>query len=91
MSATLTGEARLLELADRMRRLGEGTVQPHRLYHECVDAFRRGEITFDQVTPLYRHSMLHAGAIVRKGGIPFRVCPTCEADLTGSVSRERGE
>lgn len=76
----LTGEARVLALAGRMRAVGGGA--PHRLYHECTEAFKRGEIAFDQVTPLYRHAMIHAGMIVRKStGQAFLECPECEAEL----------
>lgn len=75
------GAERVLGLADAMRAVGGAT--PHRLYHECVEAFSRGEISFDAVTPLYRHAMIHAGAIVRKStGQPFLVCPECEARLS---------
>lgn len=80
MSAqTLLGAEKVLDMADRMRR--SGGAQPHRLHHEAVEAFRRGELGFEQVLPLYRHAMIHAGCVVRKGGIPFRVCPECEASL----------
>jgi hypothetical protein len=72
--------AAVLEFADRVRR-SSGTPQPHRLYHEATEAFRRDEITFDEVTSVYRHAMVHAGAIVRKGGQPFDVCPECAALL----------
>jgi hypothetical protein len=75
----LTGEARVIALADAMRSVGGGA--PHRLYTEAVEAFRRGELAFDRVTPVYRHAMIHAGAIVRKGGERFRVCPECEQRL----------
>lgn len=82
MAATeLKGEARVLDMADRMRRLGAGTVQPHRLYFECVEAFRRGELEFDRVTSLYRHAMLHSGAIVPRGRARFHHCPECEVAL----------
>lgn len=74
------GAERVLGLADAMRAVGGAT--PHRLYHECVEAFRRGDITFDEVTPLYRHAMIHAGAIQRKStGRAFLVCPDCLAKL----------
>jgi hypothetical protein len=75
----LTGEARVLALADAMR--ASGGAAPHRLHDESVRAFRRGEVAFDEVTRLYRHAMVHAGAIVRRGGEPFRICPHCEATL----------
>jgi hypothetical protein len=77
----LTGEPRVLALADAMRAVGGAA--PHRLHHEAVEAFRRGDIEFDDVTRLYRHAMIHAGAIVRAGGIPFRVCPECEVVFDG--------
>jgi hypothetical protein len=75
----LVGSARVLALADAMR--ASGGAAPHRLHSEAVDAFRRGEVPFDQVTTLYRHAMVHAGAIVRRGGEPFLVCPHCEQRL----------
>ncbi len=81
----LEGEARVLDLADRMRRLGPGGVQPHRLHHEALVEFREGRLEFDQITPLYRHAMIHAGAIVPRDRDRFRVCPTCEAPLNVPV------
>lgn len=81
-AAELVGEARVLDLADRMRQLGgRGGIAPHRLYHECVDAWRRGEISFDAVTPLYRHAMIHAGGIVPRDRPRFHQCPECDAML----------
>jgi hypothetical protein len=77
----LEGEARVLELADAMRRAGG--CAPHRLHHECVEAFHRGEVEFDAVTTLYRHAMIHAGAIVPRDRPRFHVCPECEAELNG--------
>lgn len=81
VAADLRGAAKVLELADRMRRSGGCT--PHRLYHECVREFNRGLIEFDEVTPLYKHAMIHAGAIVPRDRPRFHCCPTCGAELDG--------
>jgi hypothetical protein len=77
----LVGEARVLDIADRLRRLGSGPVQPHRLHNEAVAAFRRGELEFDQVTRVYRHAALHAGALVPRDRPRFHHCPQCGAQL----------
>lgn len=76
----LKGAARVLDLADRMR--ASGGVTPHRLHHECTEALQRGEISFDDVTPLYRHAMIHAGAIVPRDRERYRFCPECTEPLT---------
>jgi hypothetical protein len=76
----LKGAAGVLELADAMRVVGGA--MPHRLHHEAVEAFRRGEVEFDRVTPLFRHAMIHAGAIVPRDRPRFHVCPECEAELS---------
>lgn len=55
----------------------------HHLYSECVGAFRRGEIAFDDVGVLYRHAMIHAGGIVPRDRERFLVCPECAAALDG--------
>lgn len=84
-SAPLVGVARILDMADRWRRLGGAAVKPHALYQECVEAFSRGEIRFGEVTPLYGHAMIHAGAIVPCSRERFLVCPRCEAKLDWPV------
>lgn len=75
----LRGEAKVIELADRMRRAGGG--ESHRLYHECVEAFRRGEIEFDRVTVAFRHALIHAGHTKPSRRSRFMICPQCEAFL----------
>lgn len=79
-SEPLTGVKRILAAADDCRR-EDRSPRPHALYNECVEAFRRGEIRFDEVTPLYRHAMIHAGAIRPLDRPRFLVCPRCEARL----------
>lgn len=71
----------LLDMADRMRRLGPGAVQPHRLYFETTEVLRQGGIEFDEVTGLYRHAMIHAGAIIPRDRPRFHACPECDARL----------
>lgn len=68
-----------MDLANRARRIGG--VQPHRLYHECVAVFRAGGIPFDEVTSLYKHAMLHAGAIRPRDRPRFEHCPECGEQL----------
>lgn len=77
----LVGEARVLDIADRWRRLGAGAIRPYRLHNECVKAFQRGEIAFDQVTRLYRHAMIHAGALAPRDRPRFHLCPECQVTL----------
>lgn len=73
----LRGEARVLDMADRMRGCGGGS--PATLYGACVAAFSRGEIGYDEVTPLYRHACVHALLVVPRDRARFDSCPECEA------------
>ena len=78
-------EQRILGLADSGRRVGG--LPPRRLYDECERACHRGELSFDRVTPLFRHAAIHLGQVTRIGAERFLVCPECGAEL-GAVTDE---
>lgn len=82
----LKGAARVLDMADRMRRAG-GENDMHRLHREAEEAFERGEIPFDEVTVLFKHAAIHSGAVHPCRLERFRVCPVCEAYLDGGPTR----
>lgn len=77
----LRGAGLVLALAETMR--VTDCVVPSALLGESVRAARRGEVSYDDVTRLFRHAMVHAGGTRRVGGERFRVCPECEAVLGG--------
>jgi len=71
----------LLAWADRMRQ--NGGADRDVVHAECERSAENGDIRLDEVTTLYRHLMIHAGA-VRPCTLDenrFRVCPICEATL----------
>lgn len=74
----LRGEAAVLDMADRMRACGGGS--PATLYGKCVAEFRRGALSYDEVTSLYRHACVHARIVIRRDR-DHRDCPHCGALL----------
>lgn len=81
--------AYMLEIADRMRRVGANDAdEGHRLYAMTERSFARGEITHDRIGDVYRHLAIHAGVIQPADHDRFRVCPTCEAVLDVEERRD---
>lgn len=76
----LKGKERVLDMADRMRRVG-GDQDVHVLYRESEEAFQRGEIRFDEITVLFKHACIHSGTVHPTSLERFSVCPVCEARL----------